>query len=63
MTARYKEGYTIERKVSIYFLVCKGLTIDDVGEGVEEHRISGKIRPGAGFETADFVKETLGGLL
>ena len=25
MAARYKEGYTIEYKVSMYFLVCKGL--------------------------------------
>ena len=31
----------IEDKVSIYFLECKGLSIDDVGEGVEGHRISG----------------------
>ena len=28
-------------KVSIYFLVCKSLTIDEVGEGVEVHRIAG----------------------
>ena len=25
----------------MYFLVCKGLSIDDVGDGVEGHRISG----------------------
>ena len=32
---------TIENEVSIYFLECKGLSIDDFGEGVEGHRISG----------------------
>ena len=32
---------TIKNKVSTHFLVCKGLSIDDVGEGVEGHRISG----------------------
>ena len=40
MAARHKERYTIENKVSVYFLVCEGLSIDDVGEGVEGHRIS-----------------------
>ena len=29
----------IEKTLSIYFLVCKDLTINDVGEGVEGHRI------------------------
>ena len=47
----------------MHFLVCKGLSIDDVGGGVEGHGISGDtIRSGAGFETVDFVKEKLGGL-
>ena len=61
MAARHKEGYTIEKKVSIYFLVCKGQSIDGVGEGVEGH-VFQEIRPGAGFETGDFVEEKSGGL-
>ena len=50
---------TIEKKVSIYFLVIKTLTIDDVGEGVvvEGHRISGDTAGCVGFETGDFVNE------
>ena len=32
---------TVGRNVPTYFLVCKGLSIDDVGEGVEGHRIPG----------------------
>ena len=32
---------TTEQKVSVYSLVCKGLSIDDVGEGVEGHGTSG----------------------
>ena len=51
---------TIENKVSICFLVCKGLSIDDVG--VSRDTILKEIRPGAGFETGDFVKEKFGGL-
>ena len=62
MAARRKEGYTIiEKNVSKYFVVCKGLTIDDVG--VSRDTVFQEIRPGAGFETADLsLKETLGGL-
>ena len=50
----------IENKVSIYFLVCKGLSIDDVG--VSRDNVFQEIRPGGGFETGDFVKGKLGGL-
>ena len=32
---------TLEKNISIHFLVCERLSIDDVGEGVEGHRISG----------------------
>ena len=61
MAARRKEGYTIiEKNISKYFVVCEGLTIDDAG--VSRDTVFQKIRPGAGFETGDFVKETLGGL-
>ena len=52
---------TIEIKVSISFLVCKGLSVDYVGEGVEGRRIGGDTAR-AGFETGDFVKEKSGGL-
>ena len=51
---------TIENKVSIYFLVCKGLSVDDVG--VSRDTTFLQIRSGAGYETGDFVKEKLGGL-
>ena len=44
----------------IYFLVCEGLMVDDVG--VSRDTVFQEIRPGAGFETADFVEEKLGGL-
>ena len=37
----------------------KGLTIDDIG--VSRDTVFQEIRPGVGFETADFVKEKLGG--
>ena len=40
------------------FLVCKGLTIDDVG--VSRNTVFQEIRPGDGLETADFVKQELG---
>ena len=50
-----------DRKVSTYFLVCKGISINDVG--VSRDTVFQEIRlPGAGFETADFVKEKLGEL-
>ena len=51
---------TIDRNVSTYFLVRKGLSIDDVG--VSRDTVLREIRPGAGFETGDFIKEKLGGL-
>ena len=57
-----KRKGTIEKKsVHTIFLVCKGLTIDDVG-GVSRDTVFQEIRPGAGFETGDFAGETLGGL-
>ena len=37
------------------FLVCKGLSGDDVG--VARGTVFQKIRPGAGFKTGDFVEE------
>ena len=49
---------TNKNKVSTYslcFLVCKGLSIDDVG--VSRDTVFQETRPGAGFETGDFIKE------
>ena len=40
--------------------MCKGLSIDDVG--VSRDTVFQEKRPGAVFETGDFVKEKLGGL-
>ena len=48
-----------ENQVSIDFLGCKGLSIDDVG--LSRDTVVQEIRPGAGFETSDFVREKLGG--
>ena len=60
MAARYKEGDTSERKMyPCKFLVCKGLSIDDVE--VLRDILFQEIRPGAGFETGDFVQEKLEG--
>ena len=44
---------TIEKEVSVHFIVCKDLSIDEVGEGVEGHRIPGVtvVIIGAGFIT------------
>ena len=50
---------TIEN-VFIYFLVCKGLSID--GVGVSRDTVFQQVRRVVGFETGDFVKEKLGGL-
>ena len=50
---------TIENKASMYFLVCKGLSIDDVG--VSRDTAFQEIRPGAGFETGDFRSRKFGG--
>ena len=50
---------TIESRVSIYYLVCKGLSINDVG--VSRDTVFKEIRPGAGFKTGDFVQEKLWG--
>ena len=59
MAARHKEN-TTENQVFTYFLACKGLSTDDVGVSMDT--VFQEIRPGAGFGTGDFVKETLGGL-
>ena len=45
---------------SMYFMVCEGLTNDDVG--VAREAVYHDTRPGAGFKTVDFVEEKLGGL-
>ena len=50
---------TIETKVPMFFLVCKGLSID--GVGVSRDTEFQEIRPVAGFETADLVIEKVGG--
>ena len=53
----------IHLKTNIHMFSCvEGLSIDDVGEGVSRDTAFQEIRPGAGFETGDFVGETMGGL-
>ena len=46
--------------VFTFFLVCKGLSVVDVG--VSRHTMFQETRPRAGFESVDFVEETFGGL-
>ena len=48
-----------EKDILTYFLVCEGLSTDDVG--VEKDTVFQKIRLWAGFKTGDFVQEKLGG--
>ena len=43
----------------IFLCAKKGLSNDDVG--VSSDTVFQGIRPGAGFETGDFVEENLGG--
>ena len=47
------------KKASTYFLVCKGLSNDNVGVGKDT--VSQEIRPGAGCKNGDLVEEKLGG--
>ena len=56
MAARHKEGYYC-KKVSIFVLVCKGLSIDDVG--VSRDNVFQEVRPGADFKTCDVIKQKL----
>ena len=59
MATRYVEGCH-EKGIFTYFLVCGGLSNDDVR--VVMGTVFQEIRPGVGFKTGDFVKEKLGGL-
>ena len=59
MDARHKESCQ-DKNVFTYFLVCKGLSNDDVGAA--RGSVFQEIRPGAGFKTVGFVEEKLGGL-
>ena len=52
----------IENKASIYFLVCKGVSIDDVREGVEGHSTSGRYDPKLVLKPAILFKKSWGGL-
>ena len=60
MAGQHKEDTIGKKKLFIHRLECKGLTIDDVR--VSRNTEYQVIRPGPGFETGDFVKETLGAL-
>ena len=50
----------MKNTIFTYFLFCKGLPNGDVG-GAKGTAFQ-EIRPCAGFESGDFVKEKLGGL-
>ena len=49
-----------EKCIFANFLVCQGLSNDDVG--VERGTACREIRPGAGFETGDVIEEMFRGL-
>ena len=50
MAARHLVKDTFEKSITyVHFLVCKGLSIDDVG--VSRDTVFQEIRPGAGFAT------------
>ena len=57
MAARHQVGCD-EKRIFMYFLVCKGPSNDDVG--VKRGTVLQKIRPGAGLKTGDVVEEKLG---
>ena len=54
-----KKGACYEMDMFTCFLVCEGLSTDDVG--VARGTVLQEIRPCAGFKTDHFVKEKLGG--
>ena len=56
-----KKDTVIEKKVFKYIFLCAKRSNDRRRPGVEGHRFSGEIRPGADYETGDFGKEKLGG--
>ena len=58
MAARHEEGRP-ETHISMDFLVCDGISNDDVG--VAKGTVFQALRPGAGFKTGDFVEEKFGG--
>ena len=57
MAAGHEEG-RYEKNILKHFHACKGLSNDDVG--ATRDTVFREIRPGAGFETGDFVQEKLG---
>ena len=57
MAARHEEGCDLI-KVSIHVLVCHGLSNNDLG--VARGIVFQELRPGAGFQTGDYVREKLG---
>ena len=59
MAARHQED-AMKTCTFKRFLVCKGLSNDDVGRA--RGTVFQDIQPGAGFKTGDFVKDRLGGL-
>ena len=65
MAARHEEG-CYEKRILKHFHVCKGLLVvvlsnDDVGAGVEGHRISGDTA-GSWFQNRRFRSRKVGGL-
>ena len=60
MATRLEQRCSANNMSSMYLLVCKGRSNDDVG--VSRGTVLRGVRPGAGFKTGDFVRENLGGL-
>ena len=59
VAARYEET-CYKQDTFTYFLVCKGLSINDVG--VARGTVFQEVRVWAGFKTDEFGEEKLGGL-
>ena len=60
MVVRNKEEDAMKKNASIYFLICKELSNDDVG--ATRVTLFQEMRPGAGFKTIDSAKKEFGGL-
>ena len=61
VAARHEEGrYEQKKKSFTYSLACKRSSKNEVG--VARGIVFQKIRPGAGFDTGDFIQERLWGL-
>ena len=62
LAARHKEGYDLKQSIHVFSCVQRKAYRSLTSVCVSRDTVLQEIRPGAGFETGDFVEETLGGL-